>query len=157
MPRTIIAALVAIVALSSGSAQYKAPECLVESPVTIRDYAELGALETGIPAEWILAVTIHESGGDLKHAPARCSDGSVDLGPGFNSRWLSWYAKAFNAGKHFDPTSPYAVLIVARALRWNYDSLGTLELAATGYHKGRGWAKRHGVHRGYVAKVSAWL
>jgi hypothetical protein len=126
-------------------------------PITLRDYARVAQAETGIPAALTLAVAIFESGGDMAHPPALCANGTYDLGPGLNSRWLPWFEECFNAGRPINPSSPESLLVVARILRWNLDTFGDEDMALTAYRWGQRGAREHGPDYWYISKVRAWL
>lgn len=121
--------------------------------LTPRDYAITAQIETGVPMLITLAVVAHESGGNLAHKPIRCSNGTYDLGAGFNSRWIGWYAHKFNSGKPIRYKHPESIIVVARALAWNLKTFGNWPEALTAYRRGQSWTRRNGVDKYYVGKV----
>jgi hypothetical protein len=121
--------------------------------LTPRDYAITAQIETGVPMLITLAVVAHESGGNLAHKPIKCNNGTYDLGAGFNSRWIGWYAARFNSGKPIRYKHAESIVIVARALAWNLDTFGNWPEALTAYRRGQTWTRRHGVDKYYVGKV----
>jgi hypothetical protein len=116
-------------------------------------YARKGQIETGVPAGLTLAVAAHESGGNLSHKPKKCFDGSFDLGAGFNSRWVKWYAERFNGGEKIRTSDPVSILIVARILAWNHRTMGDWPRALTAYRRGQSWTKRNGIDTHYVDMI----
>lgn len=118
-----------------------------------RTWAAAGAAETGVNVDLIEGVVAHESGGDLRHKPIPCADGSFDYGPGLNSRWLGYHAWRFNGGRPIDPTAPESALIVARILAWHLATLASEDLALTAYRRGQRGAREYGVDREYVSRV----
>jgi hypothetical protein len=124
---------------------------------TPRDYAIAGQIETGVPISITLAVVEHESGGDLEHKPIKCANGTFDLGAGFNSRWIGWYSRQFNHGAPIKYKSPESIIVVARALAWNYRAFGNWPEALTAYRRGQSWTKANGVDKHYVDKIIALL
>jgi len=117
------------------------------------DYAITAQAETGIPASITLAVAYHESGGNLSHKPIKCFDGSYDLGAGFNSSWVEWYADKFNDGSPIKTKSPESIIVVARILAWNHRTFGDWPRAFTAYRRGQTWTKKHGVDTHYVDAI----
>jgi hypothetical protein len=121
--------------------------------LTPRDYAITAQIETGVPMMITLAVVAHESGGDLAHKPIKCTNGTYDLGAGFNSRWIGWYAARFNSGRPIRYKHAESIVIVARVLAWNLDTFGNWPEALTAYRRGQTWTRRNGVDKYYVGKV----
>jgi hypothetical protein len=126
---------------------------------TIKDcayYAAVAETETKVPARITLALGFDvEAGRNLNHQPVRNKNGTYDLGPGLNSKYLEWYAGRFNGGVKINPTSPESMLIVARILEWNYKALGNWPMAFTAYRWGIEGAKKHGIDIEYVDRVIA--
>jgi len=116
-------------------------------------YARKAQTETGVPAGLTLAVSYHEAGGNLAHKPKKCFDGSFDLGAGFNSRWIGWYAERFNDGKPISARKPESIIIVARILAWNHRTLGDWPRALTAYRRGQSWTKANGIDTHYVDAI----
>ncbi|MFA5165396.1 MAG: hypothetical protein WC481_07530 [Candidatus Omnitrophota bacterium] len=149
--------LLVLLALSLTSSSLAIPRAAsgarAREAVSWRTWAAAGAAETGVSVELIEAVVVHESGGDLRHAPIPCADGSFDYGPGLNSRWLGYHAWRFNGGRPIDPTAPESALIVARILAWHLDSMGDEDMALTAYRRGQHGAREFGIDREYVARV----
>ena len=152
----LLPALLALALSSSSPAVPRASSgARAREAVSWRTWAAAGAAETGVPVELVEGVVLHESGGDLGHPPIPCADGSHDLGPGLNSRWMEYHAWRFNGGKEIDPAAPESALIVARILAWHLATMVDEDMALTAYRRGQRGARAHGVDREYVERVRA--
>jgi len=154
--KMIFCTLIITVLLMSGSTIYNTPLSVQTENIelSIYDYAYMGELETGVPSKLILALGYHvEAWHDLGHAPVKCKNGTYDLGPGLNSRWIPWFEQRFNNGKKIIPSSPESLLIVARILEWNYETLGDWDMAITAYRWGISGARSRGIDKIYTARV----
>ncbi len=111
--------------------------------------------ETGVPVEYIRGVVAQECGNDLSK-DARNRNGTVDHGPGLNSRWLDDYAWRFNGGRKVDPHSIESVLIVGRILAANHRALEDWDKTISSYRWGVGGTRKYGIDRQYVNKVKEY-
>lgn len=108
--------------------------------------------ETGVPAEHIRGVVAWECGNDLSR-DVKNRNGTIDHGPGLNSRWLKEFAWRFNGGKKIDPHSLNSVLIVARILANNHEVFNEWDRTLSSYRWGVQGTVMHGIDRYYVDNV----
>lgn len=108
--------------------------------------------ETGVPVEYIRGIVAWECGNDLSRN-VRNRNGTIDHGPGLNSRWLKEFAWRFNEGEKIDPHSLHSILIAARILANNYKALHDWDWTISSYRWGVQGTIMHGVDRYYVDNV----
>jgi soluble lytic murein transglycosylase-like protein len=95
-------------------------------PEEYRALFDFAASAAGIPPEALESIAFVESGFDPAAVSPLRENGQRDLGMfQFNSRYLRWYADAYNSGRPFDPMEPAeAALVAARHLRFMRDYYG---------------------------------
>lgn len=108
--------------------------------------------ETGVPVEYIRGVVAWECGNDLSRN-VRNRNGTIDHGPGLNSRWLDEFAWRFNGGRKINPHSLNSVLITARILANNHKALHDWDWTISSYRWGVQGTIMHGIDRYYVENV----
>lgn len=126
------------------------------SKESVPDYMELAIIsayaETGVPVEYIRGIVAWECGNDLS-VNVTNRNGTVDHGPGLNSRWLNEYAWKYNKGKKVDPHSLHSITIVAKILANNYKVFNEWDMTLTSYRRGVRGAIKHGIDYFYVNNV----
>jgi len=110
------------------------------------------AKETGVPIDYLRGIIAWECGNDLS-LKVKNSNGTVDYGPGLNSRWLKEFAWRFNDGKKIDPHSYSSIKIVGRILANNHKVLRDWDWTLTSYRWGVQGTIMHGVDHYYVDNV----
>ena len=108
--------------------------------------------KTEVPVEYIRGIVAWECGNDLSRN-VKNRNGTIDHGPGLNSRWLEEFAWRFNDGKKIDPHSLEAITITAKILSNNYKVLHDWDWAISSYRWGVQGTIMHGVDRYYVNSV----
>jgi len=122
----------------------------------IVDYFELAMVQayvdTGVPMEYLRGVVAWECGNDLSRN-VKNKNGTVDHGPGLNSKWLKEFAWRFNDGKEIDPHSYSSIKIVGRILANNYKVFHDWDWTISSYRWGVQGTIMHGVDRYYIDNV----
>jgi hypothetical protein len=108
--------------------------------------------DTGVPVEHLRGVVTWECGNDLSR-DVKNRNGTIDHGPGLNSRWLKEFAWRFNDGKKIDPHSYSSIKVVARILANNHKVLHDWDWTISSYRWGVRGTIMHGVDRYYIDNV----
>jgi len=108
--------------------------------------------ETGVPVEYLRGVVAWECGNDLS-INVKNRNGTVDHGPGLNSRWLEEFAWRFNGGVKIDPHSYSAIKVVGRILANNHKVLKDWDWTISSYRWGVQGTIMRGVDKYYVDNV----
>lgn len=148
--------LIILILFISGGKEYKQSESL--SLVVIHSLDPLSwaiikaSAETNVPINLLHGIIEWECGNDLS-TKVKNKNGTIDLGPGLNSRWIREYQWRFNNDKSFDPHSLESVTIVARILANNYKVFHDWDLTLTSFRWGVSGTIRHGIDYYYVTNV----
>ena len=108
--------------------------------------------ETNVPINYLRGIVNWECNNDLS-TKVKNTNGTFDLGPGLNSRWIGEYTWRFNKGKHFDPHSIESIIIVARILANNYKVFHNWNWTISSYRRGVIGTIEYGIDKYYVDNV----
>jgi hypothetical protein len=110
------------------------------------------SISTNVPVEYLRGVIAWECGNDFSKV-VKNRNGTVDRGPGLNSRWLHEFSWRFNGGQKIDPHSYSSIKVVARILANNYKIFHDWNLTLTSYRWGVKGTIMRGVDVWYVDNV----
>jgi hypothetical protein len=108
--------------------------------------------ETNVPVEYLRGIVAWECGNDLSRN-IKNRNGTIDHGPGLNSRWLDEFAWRFNDGKEINPHSYSAITIVGKILANNYKMLKDWDRTLSSYRWGVQGTIKYGIDRYYIDNV----